>query len=107
MSDDKAGVPEKSELEKDAADLLFALIDAWPYVHESCTIKSKRDRISALLRKHGDFADLYENMELPDEAVGKMRVRDSRTGKVAHFGELNITELPEGLYSLYTSQKLK
>jgi len=34
-----------SELEKDAANLLFALHDAWPYVHGNCTIESKRKAI--------------------------------------------------------------
>lgn len=47
-----------SELEKDAANLLFALHDAWPYVHGSCTIESKKKAIQALMVKHGDFADL-------------------------------------------------
>ena len=46
-----------SELQKDAAKLLFALRDAWPYVHQSCTIDSVRKRIVELMRKHGDFAD--------------------------------------------------
>ena len=48
-----------SELEKDAANLLFALHDAWPYVHGNCTIESKRKAIQALIVKHGDFADLH------------------------------------------------
>jgi hypothetical protein len=47
-----------TDLEKDAAALLFALHDAWPYVHQWCTIESKRKSILALMRKHGDFADL-------------------------------------------------
>ena len=47
-----------SELEKDAAYLLFALHDAWPYVHQHCTIQSKKKFIQALIVKHGDFADL-------------------------------------------------
>lgn len=47
-----------SELEKDAANLLFALHDAWPYVHSHCTIESKKKPIQALMVKHGDFADL-------------------------------------------------
>jgi hypothetical protein len=46
------------ELEKDAANLLFALHDAWPYVHQHCTIQSKKNFIQALIVKHGDFADL-------------------------------------------------
>jgi hypothetical protein len=45
-------------LEKDAANLLFALHDAWPYVHGQCTIESKKKAIQALMIKHGDFADL-------------------------------------------------
>lgn len=49
----------RTELEKDAANLLFALHDAWGYVHRSCTIEPIRDRILALMRKHGDFADLH------------------------------------------------
>jgi hypothetical protein len=47
-----------SELEKDAANLLFALHDAWPYVHGHCTIESTKKAIQALMIKHGDFADL-------------------------------------------------
>ena len=49
-----------SELEKDAANLLFALHDAWPYVHQWCTIESTKKSIQALIVKHGDFADLHE-----------------------------------------------
>jgi hypothetical protein len=57
---DEAPVQEPlSELEKDAANLLFALHDAWPYVHGNCTIESKRKAIQALIVKHGDFADLH------------------------------------------------
>jgi hypothetical protein len=48
-----------SDLQKDAANLLFALHDAWPYVHGNCTIESKRKAIQALIVKHGDFADLH------------------------------------------------
>ena len=48
-----------SELEKDAANLLFALHDAWPYVHGHCTIESTKKAIQALMVKHGDFADLH------------------------------------------------
>jgi hypothetical protein len=48
-----------SELEKDAANLLFALHDAWPYVHGHCTIESRKKAIQALMVKHGDFADLH------------------------------------------------
>lgn len=48
-----------SELEKDAANLLFALRDAWPYVHGHCTIESRKKAIQALMVKHGDFADLH------------------------------------------------
>jgi hypothetical protein len=36
----KIDLIEKSELEKDAVNLLFALRDAWPYVHGHCTIES-------------------------------------------------------------------
>jgi hypothetical protein len=47
-----------TELQKDAANLLFALHDAWPYVHGHCTIESKKKAIQALIVKHGEFADL-------------------------------------------------
>jgi hypothetical protein len=47
-----------TELQKDATNLLFALHDAWPYVHQHCTIQSKKKFIQALIVKHGDFADL-------------------------------------------------
>jgi hypothetical protein len=52
-------VASLSELQKDAANLLFALHDAWPYVHGQCTIESKRKAIQALIVKHGEFADLH------------------------------------------------
>ncbi len=54
-----------SELEKDAANLLFALHDAWPYVHGHCTIESKKKAIQALIVKHGDFADLQPTTPQP------------------------------------------
>jgi hypothetical protein len=47
-----------TELQKDATNLLFALHDAWPYVHQHCTIQPKKKFIQALIVKHGDFADL-------------------------------------------------
>lgn len=47
-----------TELQKDAANLLFALHDAWPYVHQHCMIKSKKKFIQSLIVKHGEFADL-------------------------------------------------
>jgi len=47
-----------SALEEDAANLLFALHDAWPYVHQWCTIKSRKENIQRLMQKHGDFADI-------------------------------------------------
>ncbi len=50
-------------LANDAADLLFALQDAWPYVHRWCTINSKKEKISALLRKHGEFADFWKDIQ--------------------------------------------
>lgn len=62
-----APLTAKTNLELDAAELLFALIDAWPYVHDRCTIKSKRDRITRLMKKHGDFADV--NYEQPTEPL--------------------------------------
>ena len=49
-----------TELEKDAPNLLFALHDAWPYVHQWCTIESRKKNIQALMRKHGDFADTFK-----------------------------------------------
>ena len=50
--------PQLTELEKDAANLLFALYDAWPYVHGWCAIERHKQNIIHLMRKHGDFADL-------------------------------------------------
>lgn len=50
---------EKTELEHDAVNMLFALRDAWSYVHQWCTIESIRERHAALMRKHGDFADFW------------------------------------------------
>lgn len=59
----------KTELEKDAANLLFALSDAWPYVHGSCSIKAVRNEVSRLLQKHGDFADLIQHKEKVDRSM--------------------------------------
>jgi hypothetical protein len=56
--------PKLTALQEDAANLLFALHDAWPYVHERCTIKAKKERISALMKKHGDFAECHDIKEL-------------------------------------------
>ena len=50
---------QKTELEEDSVNLLFAVHDAWPYVHRHCTIDSIKKRIQALMVKHGDFADLH------------------------------------------------
>ncbi len=47
-------------LQKDAANLLFALHDAWPYVQQWCTIQSKKSRILKLIRQHGEFADFHQ-----------------------------------------------
>jgi hypothetical protein len=61
---------QKSELEKDAVNLLFALHDAWPYVHQHCTIESKKKSIQAIIVKHGEFADLQPpQQEAKDEPV--------------------------------------
>lgn len=49
-----------TELQKDASNLLFALHDSWPYVHQWCTIQSKRARIQNLIQKHGEFSDLRQ-----------------------------------------------
>lgn len=63
--DKKADVDAQlTPLQQDAMYLLFALQDAWPYVHNNCTIKVRKERISALLKKHGDFADLHNAEEL-------------------------------------------
>ena len=61
--------PSLTELQKDAAKLLFALHDAWPYVHESCTIRSVKRKIQDLMVKHGDFADLQPKSHKVDEAL--------------------------------------
>jgi hypothetical protein len=82
-----------TELQKDAANLLFALHDAWPYVHHHCTIESKRKEIQALMVKHGDFADLQppaaqrQWVGLTDDERGKVyadwRWSDGRTSNLA------------------------
>jgi hypothetical protein len=90
----EAAAVEKSEVEKDAANLLFALIDAWPYVHEFCTIKSKKETISALMRKHGDFADLHEPvnvMLVPKDYVLVPKTLTAENGaKSALMGEFRV-----------------
>lgn len=52
-----------TELQKDAVPLLFALREAWTYVHAHCTIKSRKDEIHRLIVKHGDFADYWKKYE--------------------------------------------
>lgn len=54
---------QKTELEKDAVALLFALHDAWSYVHRHCTIESIKRQHQMLMRKHGDFADWHAEMD--------------------------------------------
>ena len=67
MASVKAAVekPQLTELEKDAANLLFALHDAWPYVHGWCTIEPVKKRIVGLMRKHGDFAEFHSAQRKP------------------------------------------
>ena len=94
-----------SELEKDAANLLFALHDAWPYVHGNCTIESKRKAIQALIVKHGDFADLHppaaqrQWVGLTDEQITEICVglwsggwRESEMRKFARAIEAKLKE---------------
>jgi len=77
-----------SELEKDAANLLFALHDAWPYVHRHCTIESKKKAIQALMVKHGDFADLQPTAPQPAPV------------KTCHdFKPWPVAPVPDGPYS--------
>ncbi len=65
-----------SELEKDAVNLLFALHDAWPYVHGHCTIESNRKAIQALIVKHGEFADIHtsppQRKPMTDEEIDRL-----------------------------------
>lgn len=72
---------ELTPLEKDAANLIFALHDAWPYVHRNCTIKPVRDRISKLIRNHGDFSDIFG----PSEALPPIRYRVKVRGGSWYF----------------------
>jgi len=75
-----------SELQKDAENLLFALHDAWPYVHQWCTIDSKKKNIQALMRKHGDFGDVVvpePKAEKPIEKAGVEAICD-QCETVAH-----------------------
>jgi hypothetical protein len=71
-----------SDLQKDAANLLFALHDAWPYVHGNCTIESKRKAIQALIVKHGGFADLHPPTQpaVPDAITDDSESPEYRTG---------------------------
>jgi len=73
-----------SELEKDAANLLFALHDAWPYVHGHCTIESKKKAIQALMVKHGDFADLQPTTTQPAPVQEQLGARCADGGKCHH-----------------------
>jgi len=56
-------------LRNDAANFLFALHDAWPYVHQWCTIESIKNNHANLMRKHGDFADLHRDVYLTKAQV--------------------------------------
>lgn len=58
-----------SELQKDAINLLFALHDAWPYVHERCTIAAKKKSIQALISKHGEFAGMHPVPQYPMQEI--------------------------------------
>lgn len=51
----------KSELERDAPDLLFALIEAAGYLRSHCTIETLKRKVSLLIRKHGDFAKFHQD----------------------------------------------
>lgn len=83
-----------TDLQKDAANLLFALQDAWPYVHQWCTIESKKRNIVHLMRKHGDFADLYAEQQQEPVAYDKTEIncfaqdlydQKMREGKRGHY----------------------
>lgn len=78
-----AAEPEADELKDDAFKLLIALQEAWPYVHDGCTIKSKKERITHLLRKHGDFADLYQPRPEPArKPMSEEEIREITWGPV-------------------------
>ena len=98
-----------SELEKDAANLLFALRDAWPYVHQQCTIESKKKRIQALMRKHGDFADLHppaaQGQPLTDEEIDALAYKHLDVGDGPlnkHFvtGEIEFARAIEAAHGI-------
>jgi len=89
-----------SELQKDATNLLFALHDAWPYVHQHCTIESNKKAIQALIVKHGDFADLQPPaaqrpwVGLTDEEIGMcLDVGDGSMSKIIYAIEAKLKEL--------------
>jgi hypothetical protein len=81
---------EWSPLQEDAINLLFALQDAWPYVHRNCTIDPIKERIADLLQKHGDFAEFWRKKTLSVNfsnavnlalALNDPRIQSSITGK--------------------------
>lgn len=41
-------------IDSDSVALVLALRDAWPYVHAGCESDSMKERISAVMRKHGN-----------------------------------------------------
>jgi hypothetical protein len=82
----KQWVDRRTDLEKDAGNLLLALHDAWPYVHQWSTIDSIKTRISGLMRKHGDFADVWKDFddEKESSAIDTLRLM----GYTYHGGDL-------------------
>jgi len=79
-----------TELEKDAANLLFALHDAWPYVHQWCTIETRKKRIQSLMVKHGDFADLHPPAAQPAPAQEPVALEEYDAGILSDYGGGNV-----------------
>lgn len=93
-------VPAKPDtLQSDAGNLLLALGDAWPYVHQWCTIETVKNRIGQLLRKHGDFADLNVAKPLqPDLQAQVQQLRESLSEFVQKSHNLPIGPERDAMY---------
>lgn len=53
--------PREHELTVALLEAVLALQEAWPLIHGSPMSETRRRAISAVLRKHGDFADLHRD----------------------------------------------
>jgi hypothetical protein len=71
-----------TELQEDAPALLFALHDAWPYVHSSCTLDRIKKNHRKLMQKHGDFSEFHDVRNAEHELYCAEQVLDSLAAEI-------------------------